>query len=190
MNKKQTKVLLKAVKTNYEPKKLLDSVKASKVTDVELFNKVNKPYTQIYKYDTERRRRKKGKGSREELDYVSVREQYELALKEHNLTISDIVGGLNEILKTTKKVSVKLRIYTLLLKTLGLEQPKINISPDNSNNSYLNSQWKIVTASEQFDNNYKTYEFKKYEVNIPQIPMEEKIKENRELEAANSLYGN
>lgn len=122
------------------------------------------------------------------LDKLAIRQEYQEALAIHGLTIDNLVKGIKNALDSTKDEKVKLQIYALLLKTLGIDQYTVkDTNNDDASWELMKSLQKSI-GEKEMTKDYG-YETKEYEVVVPSIPKEEKIKEERERETARAIYG-
>lgn len=120
------------------------------------------------------------------LDKLAIRREYQEALAMHGLTVDNLVKGLKQLLDSTKDQKIKLQIYTLLFKTLGIDQYVMEEDGDDSSWELMKNLQKSA-AEKQAEKNI--YEVKEYEVAVPSVPKEEEKKEKIERETARSIYG-
>ena len=117
------------------------------------------------------------------LDKMSLRKEYHEALAMHGMDLDTIVGGIKEICFNAPSSSTRLAGYQILLRSLGLDEYRESLVAEKA--GWEESLLKYAEKRQLEENPVMAGE---YEVIVPDIPQDEKEKEEKEMKIGKSLY--
>jgi hypothetical protein len=120
------------------------------------------------------------------IDKLSIRKEYHQALANNGMKLDTIVREI-KLLCATSKDDVKLKAYTFLLKSLGLDKyEELGASGKSWEELILR-----ISEQEKIDNPQKVNAIEGsiiYPVNVPEIPEEVASRRKAEAEMTRSIY--
>lgn len=119
------------------------------------------------------------------LDKMSIRKEYHAALNASGLSFEKIVNNIKEIGENGDSDTVKLKAWTVILKSLGLDKYE---GEGESGKSWEESILKLTEGGTKALDTKQTVEGK-YEVIVPQMPKEEADRRKDDKDFADELYG-
>jgi len=124
------------------------------------------------------------------LDKMAIRKEYHKVLAEQGMTLDYVIGEIKKIIGSTSSDGTKLKALQTILRSLGLDRYE---KQEDSGKSWEEAIIEALKASKKNKNSDNAIEVKEveegeYEVVVPEVPEDEKKKEEDEKNLADKLY--
>jgi len=117
------------------------------------------------------------------LDKIAIRKEYHEALLRHGIDLDTIVNGIKEVCESSEESgAIKLKGWQMLLKSLGLDSYQ-----ETTNESKTNWEDVVRDTIKEIDEPKKIKSVD-YKVITPEVPEEEKRKQEEENKLGKDLY--
>ena len=129
------------------------------------------------------------------LDKLAIRKEYHQALVDNGIDFDFITKGIKELAVAGDTDKVKLASFQTLLKSIGLdkyekqeemskgwEDELIEASKENKKRAKQEKEKKLIGVDKKVDE-------EEYKVDVPEMPHDEKIKHEEEVNFGKELYG-
>ena len=120
------------------------------------------------------------------LDKMAIRKEYHQALSASGLSFESIVNQIKNIGESGSSDSVRLKAWTVILKSLGLDKYE---KQEDSSKSWEDALLGSIEETKKLPEG-KTIEGEvvDYEVKTPEVPVEERIRREKSSAAEKGLY--
>lgn len=120
------------------------------------------------------------------LDKMAIRREYHEALVRQGLDLDTITTGMKELTKSPND-GVKLKAYQALMKSIGIDEYKESMNENSRGWEDIVREHMEKKPSGLIETT-DVREVEKYEVKIPEVPADEKIKREAETKTGITLY--
>lgn len=124
------------------------------------------------------------------LDKLAIRKEYHEALAKNGMGPDALVAGIKEVALTANKAGDRLKAYTTILKSLGLDTYE---AVENGGKDWEEILIKISDREREESKNISdkknVIEGQLYEVKIPEIPESIRAQKEKDKEIEQSIYG-